>query len=89
MDNNIVEKIAQIITDKILASSSNQPIKADTALLSSGLKLDSITVLELIAEIETEFGVEFQDTDISVDLFQSVGTLAGIVEHKIAGGAGG
>lgn len=83
MGNDLVGKITSIITEKILAGASDRKIDAQTPLLSSGLSLDSVAVLELLMEIENEFGVEFKDSDLSVDLFKSVGTLAEAVQEKM------
>jgi acyl carrier protein len=33
-------------------------------------------------EIEADFGVEFTDSDLSVDLFRTVGSLAAAVREK-------
>ena len=83
MGNDVVGKITSIITEKILSGGSERKIDAKTPLLSSGLSLDSVAVLELLMEIENEFGVEFKDSDLSVELFKSVGALAEAVQEKM------
>lgn len=83
MAQDVVGIITGIITEKILSGGSDRRIDAQTPLLSSGLSLDSVAVLELLMEIENEFGVEFKDSDLSVDLFKSVGALAEAVQEKM------
>jgi len=46
--NDVVGKITSIITEKILSGGSERKIDAKTPLLSSGLSLDSVAVLELL-----------------------------------------
>ena len=82
--NQILEGILKILSNRILAGSKYAgPINADTPLLSSGVNLDSVAVLDLIVSIENQFGVQFKDSDLSVELFRSVGTLCKAVERKL------
>lgn len=84
MTHDVIATLSDILTTRILEGPPKRPITRDTALLSSGLGLDSVSVLELVIEVETAFGVQFQDTDLSVQLFQSVGSLADAIERKLA-----
>ena len=81
---NIEARICSILRDRILTNGNGVRIDADTPLLSAGLTLDSVAVLELVMEIEEAFGVEFKDTELSVDLFKTVGSLARGVSRKLA-----
>jgi nucleoside-diphosphate-sugar epimerase/acyl carrier protein len=51
------------------------PIDADTYLFDDGL-IDSLKILQLIAFIETEIGRTIPDTDVVMDHFRSVRTMA-------------
>jgi acyl carrier protein len=84
VSNDVVARISTIISSKILTSVSAGDINSDTPLLLSGLTLDSVAVLELLMEIENEFSVEFKDTDLTVELFKTVGSLAEAVQEKMA-----
>jgi len=86
MTDDTLERVTTILKDKVVGSTSRL-LDADTALLSAGLNLDSTAVLELILEIEEEFGIEFADEDLSVELFRTVGTLAAAVRAKVELGA--
>ena len=83
-----VNRISRLIAERILGGESPVRIGPDTGLLSSGLTLDSIAVLELIMEIENEFGIEFSDSDLTVELFRSVRTLADAIQRKALNGNG-
>ena len=85
--DQILKSILKILSEKILAGSRQDgAISAETPLLSSGVNLDSVAVLNLIVSIENQFGVQFKDTDLSVELFKNVGTLSKAVERKLWAG---
>ena len=87
--NEILDGVLKILTDDILAGKSyNGELNADTPLLSSGVNLDSVAVLQLVVSIEDQFGVKFKDTDMSVDLFKSIGTLSKAIESKLQASEG-
>ncbi len=88
MDDSAARRIERLIERHLPQASSGPGISTDTPLLSSGLGLDSVALLEILVEIETEFGVQFPDSEITGELFRSIGTLASAVERKIARTAG-
>lgn len=57
---------------------------SSTPLLGRGIGLDSIEALALTAEVETEFDIQVDDADLTVDLFKNIGTLAQYVLGKIS-----
>jgi acyl carrier protein len=84
MEREVVDRVIDIISKRILGNGSHRPVDVNTRLLSSGLTLDSIAVLELIMELESEFGIEFGEQDLTVELLESVGSLADAVARKVA-----
>ena len=44
---------------------------------------DSLGILELVAFIENEFGVRFEDEDVSSENFASIQSVAGFVLDKV------
>jgi len=56
---------------------------ADTALLGSVAELDSMAVVNVITALEEYFGVEFDDEEITAEMFETVGTLTAAVEAKL------
>lgn len=58
-------------------------ISSDTPILSTGLCLDSITILELLLAMEQHFGIELDAGELSkTKALASVGTLVAFVETK-------
>jgi acyl carrier protein len=61
--------------------------KSDTAVDSKTLLLeekiiDSMGVMELIAFIESNFGVEFTDDDLTVDNFKTIDSIMSVIMSK-------
>ena len=83
MENQLTQKVLDILTQRIVAPESGKRLDAKTPLLSSGLGLDSVAVLDLIMELEKEFSISFDDADLSVELFQNAEALARAVETKL------
>ena len=57
---------------------------AGTPLLGLGVGLDSVETLHLTLGLESEFKISIPDSDLAVELFQSIGTLADYVKRKAA-----
>ena len=55
-------------------------LDASTRLLGSLPELDSLAVAELLAEIEDRFGFEIDYSDVTMDMFETLGTLAAFVD---------
>jgi acyl carrier protein len=58
-------------------------LDASTQLLGSLPELDSMAVVELVAALDTRFGIETGDDEITGDVFETLGSLAAFVDHKL------
>lgn len=77
---------------KVLLQRSTQPlnpeeIKPDVPLVGKGLGLDSVALLELVVGIEEEFGIFLDDSALTIEHFESLGTLARYVQTVLDGKA--
>lgn len=59
-------------------------IEASTPLLGSLPELDSMAVLELIAALEQRFGVTIDDDEVTAEVFDTLATLAALIESKLS-----
>ncbi|GAA2709466.1 acyl carrier protein [Actinoplanes palleronii] len=59
-------------------------IGAGTELLGSLPELDSMAVLELVAALEEKFSITIDDDDVTADAFETLGTLAALVDEKLS-----
>ena len=62
-----------------------EEIGDDTSLFEDGLGLDSIDILELVLEIERQFGVTIGDEQIGRQVLQSVNTIEEFVRSQRSG----
>lgn len=76
--------VLSTITDSMNLPLDEEEITDASPLGSTGIDLDSLSLIELALRVETRFGVEFPETDI-----EPVGamTLGAFVEDVIARGA--
>lgn len=58
-------------------------LDAATPLLGTLPELDSMTVLELVYAIETRFGVEVEGDEVTVEVFETLGSLTDFVAGKL------
>lgn len=58
-------------------------IDAGTQLLGNLPELDSMAVLELIAGLEERFGISVDDDEVTAEVFDTLGTLAALVDEKL------
>ena len=56
-------------------------LKDDTSLLDSGM-VDSTGVLEVIAFLESEFGISVADNEIVPDNLDALGRIVSFIERK-------
>ncbi len=56
----------------------------DTPLLGRGIGLDSVEAMGLALSLERDFDIQIPDSELTVELFESLGALAEYVYHKAA-----
>ncbi len=73
------EKIKSTIIDK-LDLSPDYEIEPETSL-KGDLKADSVDAIEIIMELESEFGISIEDED--AEKFETLGDLEEYIEKKL------
>jgi acyl carrier protein len=58
-------------------------ITAATPLLDSLPELDSLAVVQVVYALEEHFGVTIGDDEVTVELFETLGSLSAFVETKV------
>ncbi len=82
MENLIEELKAKIIAALNLDGVKPGDIASEAPLFGTGLGLDSIDALELVAMLEQEYGILIQDRETADKAFGSVGALASFVRDQ-------
>ncbi|MGG5817690.1 acyl carrier protein [Falsiroseomonas sp. HW251] len=78
--NTIRDTIRQQLEDNLLYGKGD--LTDDASLLEAGL-IDSTGVLELVAFLESRFGIKVEDTDIVPANFDSVAGLVAYVQSRL------
>jgi acyl carrier protein len=73
--------VSAFIIDNFLFGDTSAAPAADLPLVQSGL-VDSTGILEIVAFLETRFGVQTADEDLAVDNFGSISTIVKFVLAK-------
>ncbi len=76
---SIQDRINKLLSEKIHVEAPS----AETDLMESGL-LDSLSLVELMAGLEEEFGVKISFDEIELDNFRSVARIAEFVSRQSA-----
>lgn len=79
-----IEQVKAILSDTLGLGERASSICAETPLLGHLPELDSMAVVSVIASLEEHFGIVLDDAEISAANFESVGSLAALVDAKLA-----
>jgi acyl carrier protein len=77
----IEAQIKDYIAKNLLFSEDGFSYSDDTSFLQEGI-VDSVGIMELVAFVEDQMGVEVEDQEIVPDNFDSVSRLAAYVRRK-------
>jgi acyl carrier protein len=75
------QQIRQFILTNFLFSSDESLLKSDDSLLDRGI-LDSTGVLELVAFLQSSFGIKVSDDEFVPENLDSVTKIVAFIEHK-------
>jgi acyl carrier protein len=79
-----VAGVTSVLVEILGISDRAGSITASTGLLGSLPELDSMAVVELVAALESRFGIQIGDDEITGDVFETVGSLADLVDTKLS-----
>jgi acyl carrier protein len=75
--------VHQQLTELFAKKLNLEVYSVDTDLVGSGL-LDSLALVELLAQLEETFGVSISTDDLELDNFRSIDSIAGFVARRTA-----
>ena len=70
------DEVRALVAETLGITDRLDSLDASTRLVGSLPELDSLGVAELVAEIEDKFGFEVDFSDVTIDMFETLGTLA-------------
>lgn len=62
----------------------DKDFSAETPLLGAIPEFDSMAIIAVITELEDQLGIEFDDDEISAEIFETFGQLSAFVAEKQA-----
>jgi acyl carrier protein len=84
MASSTLEGVKDVIVVTLGIEERRASLGAGTALFGGIPELDSLAVVELAAAIEDRFAIVIDDEEFTGEVFESVGSLAGFVDDKLA-----
>ena len=70
------EKIRRLVIGRFNLDIEPQDISAEQSLIELGVGVDSVSTLELIMELEEEFGVSVDESEVSPEVLETVENLS-------------
>jgi acyl carrier protein len=81
---SVKEQLKPIILKSLrITDLTPEDLRDDQALLGGDLEIDSIDILQLVLEIERHFGIKLVQANFDRKHFESLNTLAAIIEAKV------
>lgn len=83
--STVKEQLKPIILNSLrITDMSPADLRDDQPLLGGELEIDSVDILQLVLEIERHFGIKLVEANFDQKHFESLNTLASIIESKVA-----
>lgn len=70
------EKIRRLVIGKFNLDIEPQDISAEQSLIELGVGVDSVSTLEFIMELEEEFGVSIDESEVNLGVLETVESLS-------------
>ena len=84
MIDDTIEQLKDLVAGKLDVNIKREEIDPDAPLLEEGLNLDSLALIELVTLSEEQFGIEFGEDDLNMEVFGSLRALAGVIAAQRA-----
>ena len=82
---DVLETVRESLVQTLQLAPDRLNADRDLRLLGSIPEFDSMAVLAVLTDLEDRLDIEFDDDEISAEIFETLGALSDFVESKIAG----
>ncbi len=79
----IIDQVRRILADTLFLDPGRAALHAGSPLLGAIPELDSMAVVSVVEALEDHFKIRFEDEEIVASSFDTVGSLAALVESKL------
>jgi acyl carrier protein len=80
---DVIAGVRRLLRDVLALGSRAEALTPESRLMGAIPEFDSMAVVSLVAAIEEEFGVTFDDSELTADVFSTLGSLAEQVQSMI------
>lgn len=80
----VMDGIKRVLRETLQLGNRVNEFDESTALFGSIPEFDSMAVVTVVTGLEEEFDIEIDDDDITAEIFETVGSLAGFLSKKLA-----
>ncbi|MHA2277081.1 MAG: acyl carrier protein [Candidatus Kariarchaeaceae archaeon] len=80
---NIEERVKKVILDMVKHRLNPEEIVRETPLIGKGLGLDSVGVFDLVVNLEKEFDIFFEGSELGIEIFENLGSLVNYISEKL------
>ena len=82
MSEGIEKELTDFVVETFMFGEGADRVKGDTSLLDQGI-IDSTGVLQIVAFLESTYGLQVADEELVRDNFDSLGKLTAFVNKKL------
>ena len=79
---SIESEVIAVLRDVLMLGVQADEFSGETALLGALPEFDSLAIASVIAALEEEFDVMFDDDELTAEMFETVGSLSAVVNEK-------
>lgn len=80
MTTSTLDEVKALVAETLGIVDRLDSMNASTGLFGSLPELDSMAVIELVTAIQEKFGFEVDHASLTMDTFETIGTLAAFVD---------
>ncbi|WP_328475743.1 acyl carrier protein [Actinoplanes sp. NBC_00393] len=86
LNDETVGRVKAVLVTTLGVEDRADTIDASTPLLGGLPEMDSLAVLELVEALHSELGITMDDDEINAEVFETLGSLAALVDSKLRAG---
>ena len=80
---NIEDRVKKVILDMVERNLDPEKIVRETPLIGKGLGLDSVDLFDLVVNLEEEFDIFFEGSELGIEIFENIGSLVNYISKKV------
>lgn len=81
--NALISEIKDLIINAVgLHHVKPEQLSAETSLMTGGLELDSVDILEIVVVIEQQYGIKVSSAEMGAKYFRNIGTIADLIQTQ-------